>query len=204
MKATGWKKPKLRNLTLIEVLSIDMTFILYTYYQGSLWHHSDTLRRHPDTPQTMSFSPHFKAPEERVFVDGYLVLGLLYLVFGGAVTNCVIRTPWSPCHSLQHLSLPLRTQPGATQPPLWTSYWGEFLESSWENVSSNKFQARTTIGLVYTPATFFIFFFRTILILYPDRVNMHILDRRICFHNLLMEGRVCCLFSCVLDPFYEV
>ena len=161
----------------------------------------------------MSFSPHFKAPEERVFVDGYLVLGLLYLVFGGAVTNCVIRTPWSPCHSLQHLSLPLRTQPGATQPPLWTSYWGEFLESSWENVSSNKFQARTTIGLVYTPATFFIFFFRTILILYPDRVNMHILDRASLIGNFdlgrfsqtfFQENLVCCLFSCVLDPFYEV
>ena len=38
-------------------------------------------------------------------------------------------------------------------------------------LSKVKFQARTTMGLVYTTATFFIFFFRTILVLYPERVN---------------------------------
>ena len=32
------------------------------------------------------------------------------------------------------------------------------------------FQARTTIGFVYSSSNFFIFFFRTFLILYPDRV----------------------------------
>ena len=33
-----------------------------------------------------------------------------------------------------------------------------------------KLQARTVIGVVYTPATFVITFFRAILVLYPDRV----------------------------------
>ena len=41
--------------------------------------------------RTLSFSPHFKTPEEnfnvQVFVDVYLVLGLLHFVFGGAVTH---------------------------------------------------------------------------------------------------------------------
>ena len=34
-------------------------------------------------------------------------------------------------------------------------------------------QARTVIGVVYTPATFVITFFRAILVLYPDRVLFH-------------------------------
>ena len=101
-----------------------------------------------------------------------------------------IRTPWSACHSLQHPAPTLSTRPNSTQHTLRPYHPGEYLKSILERIVlipalvetfthsshifyQSKFQARTTIGLVYTPATFFIFFFRTILILYPDRVNIH-------------------------------
>ena len=89
---------------------------------------------------------------------------------------------------------------------------------------NDKSQARTTIGLVYTPATFFIFFFRTILILYPDRVNIPpnpyfehnqlswrqglVVNGYFCSgtfdQNLISRVLFVALFNWALDPFYQV
>ena len=79
------------------------------------------------------------------------------------------------CHKSQKslfLSIFLSSTHFITDPDLM------FLKShhSFCNVKQPKLQARTTIGLVYTPATFFMFFFRTILVIYPDRVNFHYLS----------------------------
>ena len=79
------------------------------------------------------------------------------------------------CHKSQKslfLSIFLSSTHFITDPDLM------FLKShhSFCNVKQPKLQARETIGLVYAPATFFMFFFRTILVIYPDRVNFHYLS----------------------------